>query len=588
VEPTDTLIQQHAVHSNDAIRAFDERPRRGDREMLGRYRPIERLGAGGFGVVWRAHDELLHREVALKRIALPAEEDRERAAREALATARLAHPAIVALYEAATDGDAFYLISELVDGQTLGELMHEEELSDEEILEIGVALCDALGHAHGRGVIHRDVKPSNVLVPYEQPGRGGGGAAVAKLADFGGARLAGEQTLTRAGDVLGTLAYMAPEQSEGLEAGPEADLYSLALVLYEALSGSNPVRGRTPAATARRIGLPIEPLQRRRRDLPRELTWAIDGALHPDPAERGTLEDLRAALADAIERGPRRGLLARRRRAPAFRPAPLAPGRPSMPVDAHPGHAPASIVGFGPPWADSDRPELLGAPSERARARRRVALPKLVWIGCAPALAIWQAASGRPGVALLVLAAAAPLVLLPRRAGPGWLLAGFAPALGLAGLAGAFPALAGQRASWRARAALAALGFWWLALAEPLAARRLWEGPAAGLPARAAWEGSLSSAATHTIAPIFTLALLAGAVVWAAGAAILPVLVRGRNAALDVVAAVAWMVALLAAPAPILHVLDPGLASATPRGALLGAALGCAVAICARALRGPS
>ncbi|HEY2216904.1 MAG TPA: protein kinase, partial [Solirubrobacteraceae bacterium] len=123
--------------------------------MLGRYRLQERLGAGGFGVVWRAHDELLGRLVAVKRIALAPEEDGERATREALASARLAHPAIVALYEACPVADAFYLISELVDGPTLARLIDDDELDDEELLEIGVALCSALAHAHARGVIHR-------------------------------------------------------------------------------------------------------------------------------------------------------------------------------------------------------------------------------------------------------------------------------------------------------------------------------------------------------------------------------------------------------------------------------------------------
>ena len=283
--------------------------------LLGRYLLLERLGAGGFGTVWRAHDEQLDRAVAVKRIPLPSEEDRERATREAHATARLAHPAIVALYEASSDEDAFYLISELIDGSTLAELISEDQLADEEVLEIGVALLSALEHAHARGVIHRDVKPQNVLVPSDAaehtPTRGAT-PPPAKLADFGGARLAGDDALTRTGDVLGTLAYMAPEQSEGHEVGPAADLYSLALVLYEALSGVNPVRGRTPAATARRIGAPIEPLERRRRDLPRELTRALDRALLAQPERRGTLGDLHDAFEHALEQGLRPRLFARR------------------------------------------------------------------------------------------------------------------------------------------------------------------------------------------------------------------------------------------------------------------------------------
>ena len=277
--------------------------------VLGRYRLLERLGAGGFGVVWRAHDELLHREVAVKRISLGAGGDpidSERASREALAGARLAHPAIVVLHEACAAEDAFYLISELIHGDTLAELIAARALGDEELLEIGLALTDALAHAHARGVIHRDVKPQNVLVPHEPDERGG----VAKLTDFGGARLTGEDALTRTGDVLGTLAYMAPEQSEGREAAEPADLYALALVLYEGLSGVNPVRGSTPAATARRIGSRLEPLERRRGDLPRSLTRAIDLALPLEPEQRGT----RRGSALGARGGARGGLKRPRRR----------------------------------------------------------------------------------------------------------------------------------------------------------------------------------------------------------------------------------------------------------------------------------
>ena len=132
--------------------------------MLDRYLLVEKLGEGGFGVVWRAHDELLQREVALKRIQLGTDGDSERASREAHASARLSHPAIVALYEACVVDHAFYLISELVEGQTLARLIAADSLEDDEVLEIGLALCHALEHAHERGVIHRDIKPHNVLV----------------------------------------------------------------------------------------------------------------------------------------------------------------------------------------------------------------------------------------------------------------------------------------------------------------------------------------------------------------------------------------------------------------------------------------
>jgi eukaryotic-like serine/threonine-protein kinase len=591
------------------IRIADERPTRRGELLLGRYLLQERLGAGGFGTVWRAHDVQLDRAVAVKRIPLPSEEDRERATREAHATARLAHPAIVALYEASSDEDAFYLISELIDGATLAELISEDQLADEEVLEIGVALLSALEHAHARGVIHRDVKPQNVLVPSDAaehtPTRGPS-PQPAKLADFGGARLAGDDALTRTGDVLGTLAYMAPEQSEGHEAGPEADLYSLTLVLYEALSGVNPVRGRTPAATARRIGAPVESLERRRRDLPRELTRALDRGLLPDPEMRGTLADLHDVLERALEQGLRPRLFARRgpRRQPdstalqedtqdrsAVRARansdptwPAAPGvRPANARVAPSVDARRAIRDVDPRDLDDDLDEQ----GDHARTSRTVALPRLLWLGSLLALAAWQAFAGLPGVSLLVLAAGAPLLALPRRSGPGWLAAALAPALGLAGLAGAFPALAGQRSGWLARAGLAALGFWWLALAESLLRRRLWLGQPAGLPPRATWESSINAAATHVIAPTFTVELLLGAAVWALASAILPWLVRGRSAALDVGAAIAWTIALLAAVPLLQRALVAHASQPSPRGALLGAALGCALAICARALRGP-
>jgi hypothetical protein len=581
---------------------WEERPQRRDEQLLGRYRLVERLGAGGFGVVWHAHDEQLDRPVALKRIPLPSEQDRERATREALATARLSHPAIVALYEARADEDAFYLISELVHGDTLALLIAEDRLCDEEVLEIGLALCEALEHAHARGVIHRDVKPHNVLVPHETdtPSRSSG-SPVAKLADFGGATLAGDEALTRSGDVFGTLAYMAPEQSEGHEVGPSADLYSLGLVLYEALSGVNPVRGRTPAATARRIGTPIEPLARRRRDLPRELTWALDSAIAGEQERRGTLSELHGALALALDRGLRPRLFSRRMgaripRDPGLEESSLEHSR-SLEQAQSETRVAATAVHAGavasPRVPRSARAAAINedveqqTPAERP-SRRFVLLPRSLWLGGVLAVAVWQAIQGRAGVSLLVLAAGAPLIFLPRRAGSGWLAAALAPILGLAGLAGAFPALAGQRASWRARAALALLGFWWLALAEPLLARHLWLGPPAGLPPRAVWEASFDTTSKQVVGPLLTVELLIGAAIWAIAAMILPWIVRGRSAALDVVGAVAWTVGLLAATPLLERALLPHSNQPSPRGVLLGAVLGCALAVCARALRGPT
>ena len=611
---------------------------RADTLVLGRYRLLERLGAGGFGVVWSAHDEQLRREVAVKRIWLHPHGDAspygdssrahssrahisgspaspcpsaERAAREAQAAARLSHPAIVALYEAEVEGEAFYLISELVHGDTLAALLAAEELGDEEVLALGVALAGALEHAHARGVIHRDVKPQNILVPHDPVERAVG---VAKLTDFGGARLAGEDVLTRTGDVLGTLAYMAPEQCEGREATAQADLYSLALVLYEALSGVNPVRGANPAATARRIGSALPPLDRYRRDLPRELTRALDGALAPSPRERGTLPELREALQEALERGLGR----RRPHIRALRPSPgptsvdgvphvarippaparrrepargLEPARRPEPARGpEPEYAPA-----GPTFRAENEPHRPAARSVSSVAQdvrpppRRLRLPRALWMAAAAALAVWQTVVGRPGVALLALAAAAPL-LIPRRVAPQALAAVLAPALGVVGLAGVFPAVAGQAARWRARAALGAVGYWWLCLAEPILGRRLWLRaplePASYPGGRAAWEGSLGGGGEQVI-PLLSMGVLLGAALWATGALLLPWLVRGRNAALDLVAATVWAAALLAA-APLLdHGLSLSPSQSAPRGALLAAILAAALAVGARALRGP-
>jgi hypothetical protein len=541
--------------------------------VLDRYRLLARLGAGGFGEVWRARDELLQREVAVKRIRLGPELDSERATREAHASARLSHPAIVALYEACAVDGSFFLISELVDGHTLAELIAADCLEDEEILEIALALTGALGHAHARGVIHRDIKPHNVLVPAA----GGDPAGAAKLADFGGASLAGEDALTRTGDVLGTLAYMAPEQSEGREVGEEADLYSLALVLYEALCGVNPVRGATPAATARRIGSRLEPLERRRRDLPRGLTRALDRALDPSPGRRGTLNELARALADGLEQQPPRRSRPGRQRAEAT--VPLPPRDRPRPVAAP---VAAEATAEGRPSAPA-----VAEPAEPAAPSRRLALPRALWLGCALALVIWEVAASRPGVALLAAAALLPLLLLPRRSGPTWLACVLAPALGTVGLAGAFPAIAGQPRRWLHRGALGALGYWWLTLAEPLLSAHLWLGERAGTPPRAAWESSLSAAASHVVGPLIATGVLLGALLWAVAAVTLPWLVRGRNAALDLLAAALWSGAVVwFAPA-----IDGGLRSGAPhpepRGAVLGAVLGAAVAVAARAVRGP-
>ena len=261
--------------------------------VLNRFLIERRIGSGGFGVVYEAWDGRLERTVAVKAIESRGEAGR-RVLREAQAAARLNHPGIVTFYELGEEDGNALLVTELVEGSTLARLSREGALSDREIAEIGADLCEALDHAHSRGVVHRDIKPQNVVVPPE-------GEFRAKLMDFGIARLADGASLTAPGDVVGTLAYMSPEQAEGQAAGPEADVYSLALTLYECWGGENPNRRSTPAATARAMGGRHRSLRRLRPDLPRELCEAIDAALQPRPARRPALEELGEAIEGSLD-----------------------------------------------------------------------------------------------------------------------------------------------------------------------------------------------------------------------------------------------------------------------------------------------
>jgi eukaryotic-like serine/threonine-protein kinase len=260
--------------------------------VLNRFLIARRIGSGGFGVVYEAWDGRLERPVAVKAIEQRGEAGK-RVLREAQAAARLNHPGIVTLYEMGEEDGNALLVTELVEGSTLARLAQEGELSDREIGEIGADLCEALDYAHSRGVVHRDIKPQNVQVTDNEPR--------AKLMDFGIARLADGASLTMPGDIVGTLAYMSPEQAEGRPAGPEADVYSLALTLYECWSGENPHRRATPAAAARSIGVRARSLRRPRPDLPRDLTDLIDACLNARPSRRPTLEQLGTALEDSLD-----------------------------------------------------------------------------------------------------------------------------------------------------------------------------------------------------------------------------------------------------------------------------------------------
>jgi hypothetical protein len=595
----------------------------GPRLVLGRYRLERRLGAGGFGVVWLGWDEKLEREVAVK--AIPREDGGgERVEREARAAARLNHPGIVAVYELSWDEHEVYLVSELVRGRTLAELVRARAIADRDVARIGVALCDALDHAHAHGVIHRDVKPQNVMVVADPAA----GAGFAKLADFGVAHVASDNPLTNPGDVVGTLAYMSPEQAEGAPVSSASDVYSLALTLYEAWTGTNPVRGGGPAATARRVGRPLPSLSGMRRDLPLELCDAIDDALDVDPALRPTPKQLRTQLA-AVEseladegglvepetlrrvglpstQGRRTAFTRLLRRKGAAGPsgvrAPLPPaatgGRPLVfpAVDAPP--PPPGLLGrrATTPTRSAAIGRRIGAgllaggivlgvlqtlapdPTFSAPAAAGVAavavalLPRLAWLAVAAALCAWLVSpdADRQGTALVLAAAALPIPLLLPRAGLLWSVPILAPLLGAVAIAPVFVGVAALAPTpWR-RAGLGAAGFLWLAIGEVLTGKDLLFGVPDGTLARADWNESISAAASDALGPLLSGPALAPALVWAGFAVLPPLLVRGRWLAMDLIGAGLWAAGLIVAHAALGDMLAATTALGEARGAVAG------------------
>lgn len=545
--------------------------------VLGRYRLLEQIGSGGHGTVWVAEDRRRPRRVAVKRVPLGGDEAhaRSRAQREARAAARLEHPAIVGLLDAGEQDGAHYLVSELVEGRSLAAHYRAGGLGDRRLLAIGAVLADALDHAHERGVVHRDVKPQNVIV-LERPADGG---VPAKLTDFGIARLADELALTRTGDVIGTFEYMAPEQAAGHVAGPQADLYGLALTIYEGLAGTNPLRGRTVAETAVRIGEVLPPLDGARPDLPETLCAAIDHALDPQPARRGTLAQLGAALDAATgTRAPRQRRLGSGARAV---PLALTPRARSLLAACGSGALAGALAAT-----------LLGVHGVAAAVLVGALAAALVlvstaagWLLLALAAVGWLGAAGQPGSALVLAAALAPVpLLLPARPW-SWSAPALAPVLGLLGLAACAPVFAARLGGrLPARAALGALGYWWLAIVETLSGRRLFFGVGAHVAPRVHWQASLSGAVDHALAPLCSDGRLLTAALWALAAGVLPWLVRGRRAQLRLLAALAWATALLVGTA----LITAHLGVARSPMSVPAAALAAALAFAAWSSRDPS
>ncbi|MFL5825991.1 MAG: protein kinase domain-containing protein [Thermoleophilaceae bacterium] len=577
--PTDELEPTTAAMPDAATRGFAREPAPdgfGGELLLERYRLERRLGAGGFGTVWLARDERLERDVAVKVIPRgDADEGSPRAQREATAAARLNHPGIVALYELASDAEHVYLVSELVHGSTFAELLREGALSDRDVANIGAALCEALAHAHSRGVVHRDVKPQNVMVLAEPAA----GAGFAKLADFGVAHLADVEPITHTGDVVGTLAYMAPEQAEGVRVSEAADVYSLALTLYEGWAGRNPVRAASPAATARRLGRRVPSLASRRRDLPPELCATIDSALDPDPDRRPPLELLR----DELERAERElsdegglvepenierfGLRRAERPLRLTWPARLAAGLAAGALMA------AALALLGPPAPAS--PAAVAAGCALAVA----ILPRAGWLAGAAGLLGWLIGEGEPGTALVIAPVLAATPLLLPRSPLLWSVPVLAPLLGAVGLAPAFAALAGFGGRLRRRAALAAAGVVWLVGAEALTGKALLFGPADGTEPRSGWAGSLTGAAEHAVWPAISSPALLAALAFCLLAALVPLAVRARNLTADIVLGAIWAAGLVAALRALDDVMDSHMRLASARGAVAGSLVGAAAAI---------
>ena len=279
-----------------------------DRELvLDRYRPLRPLGSGGSGSVWLARDERTGLDVALK--IVPREGKRAaRATREMEAASRLRHDRCVRALDFGEDTGHVYIAYEVVHGRTLRERLRSESLDDREAVEAAAQVLDALAHAHRRGIVHRDVKPSNIVVEE-------GPTISVKLLDFGLAQFDEADTLTAVGDVPGTLAYIAPERLAGEEASERSDVWAVGVMLWEALAGEHPFWGVPLPQVASAIGGGAPSLATRRADLPRRLLHAVDTALALDPSRRPRAAQLAHELREAFTTTAQRARADRKPRA---------------------------------------------------------------------------------------------------------------------------------------------------------------------------------------------------------------------------------------------------------------------------------
>jgi hypothetical protein len=256
--------------------------------VLGRYRPLRPLGSGGSGSVWLARDEQNGLDVALK--IVPREgKAASRAEREAEAAARLRHRSCQRAYGFGRDSRHVYIAYEYVPGRTFREALRAGEIDDAAAIEASAQVLEALAHAHARGIVHRDVKPSNVLLAESKD-------VTALVLDFGLAQMQEAETLTAQGDVPGTLAYIAPERLAGGITTEAADIWAVGVMLWETLAGRHPFWRSSLLETAGAIEAGAPRLETMRPDLPRPLLTAVDRALDLDPARRPDAAVLAGAL----------------------------------------------------------------------------------------------------------------------------------------------------------------------------------------------------------------------------------------------------------------------------------------------------
>src|SRR4051794_37474303 len=263
-----------------------------------RYRVIDRLGVGGMAAVHLAEDETLGRRVALKRLHVGTDADvAKRFGREARLGASVHHPNLVSVYDVLPEDDGVTLVLEYVDGEPLSSALARGRMPVPRALEVLRQLATALDHLHERGIVHRDVKPANVLLRHD---------GVVKLADLGIATAPGLSRVTRTGAPLGTVAYMSPEQVEGGEATPAADVYALAVVAYELLSGRRAHPGESPVAVMRRLEEGERPdLREAWPEAPAAAAEVLREAMAKDPGERpGSAGELVERLEAALTPGP--------------------------------------------------------------------------------------------------------------------------------------------------------------------------------------------------------------------------------------------------------------------------------------------